>query len=141
MSKKYDAPAYTTPQLMAIEPVTGITVNGTIASSATIAAIRIPRGIKVSKLSVYNYTGGTAAGPKITVGYSYAGTGTLTNFGTANIAGTVADASGSAHSITATQLTSGDLLIIQKVAGTAAAAPVVSLCLEYTIARYDGAEA
>ena len=52
-------------------------------------------------------------------------------FGTANIAGTVANNTGADMEITATEFAAGDHLIINSVAGTAAATPVVSFVIEY----------
>lgn len=112
----------------------GISVSGTIASAAVLAQIRVPRAIRVSGCSCYCVTGGTAAGPSYTVGYSLAGTGSYTAFGTATIAGaagTAADKTGADCTVTATSLAAGDMLIVKSVAGTAAATPVANWTITF----------
>jgi len=137
-SLRYDDAQYCVPQTLVCGGV-GITVNGTIATTATIFAIKVPRAMKVTRVSVYESTGGTGAGPLVTIGKSLAGTGTVSNFGTANLAGTVADATGFDMTLTATALADGDFLVIQKVAGTAAAAPIANFAVEYQVGMFDGA--
>lgn len=112
----------------------GISVSGTIAAAAVLAQIRVPRAIRVTGCSSYCITGGTAAGPSYTIGYSLAGTGTYTAFGTATIvksSGTGANATGADATITATNLAAGDLLSIRSVAGTAAATPVANWTITF----------
>jgi len=127
----YDNPRYDTRQIIGIANDVGISVSGTIATAAKVARIRFPRAVKVSGVSYFNHTGGTAAGPSVTVNKSVAGTGTASAFGTANIAGTVGDNTGADMTITATEFSAGDHLIINSVAGTADATPVVSFVIEY----------
>ena len=127
----YDNPRYDVRQILGIANDVGISVSGTIASAAKVARVRFPRAVEVTGVSYFNHTGGTAAGPKVTVNKSLAGTGSAVPFGTANIAGTVANNTGADMEITATEFAAGDHLIINSVAGTAAATPVVSFVIEY----------
>lgn len=112
----------------------GVSVSGTIASAAVLAQIRVPRAIRVTGCSSYCVTGGTAAGPSYTVGYSLAGTGAYTAFGTATIvksSGTGANNTGADCTVTETNLAAGDMLIIKSVAGTAAATPVANWTITF----------
>ena len=127
----YDSPRYDVRQILGIANDVGISVDGSIAAAAKVARVRFPRAGKIPGISYFNHTGGSAGGPSVTANKSLAGTGAATPFGTAVIAGTVADNTGADMTVTATELAAGDHLIINSVAGTAAATPVVSFVIEY----------
>jgi hypothetical protein len=109
----------------------GMSVVGTNAAAADIYRTVFTENIIVDELSVIAMTGGTAAGPVVTVNTSAAGTGTLAPIGTFAIGTTANGRNLSAITIASTALTAGDHLVLQVVAGTAAATPKFTMCFGY----------
>ena len=100
------------------------TFNGTIAAAAALSTFKVPPGVngEVLGYSMAIGVGGTvaAAGPKITVVRSLAGTGS-TPLGTISLVGTYADAATVSGTVTSTgTFIAGDTLIFKSVAGTVA---------------------
>ncbi len=110
---------------------TGLSVPGTAASATVLLRIPIAvDGLRINKLRVRMTTGGTAAGPAITVGKSLAGTGTVVACGTATF-GTSADGAVATTTLTSTDFDAGDEIVITNLAGTAASTPVIIFALGY----------
>lgn len=109
----------------------GLSVAGTIASTADIYRVVLTEPVTVDEMAVMCNTGGTAAGPVIVMSTSLAGTGALAPIGTFT-SGTTANATAlAAPTIASTVLSKGDHLVLQKQAGTAAATPVFTICIGY----------
>ena len=110
---------------------TGLSVPGTAASATVLLRIPIAvDGLRINKLRVRMTTGGTAAGPSITVGKSLAGTGTVVACVTQAF-GTSADGAVATVSLTSTDFDAGDEIVITNLAGTAASTPVIVFALGY----------
>lgn len=109
----------------------GLAVNGTQASTTDIYRAAFTENIVLDEVSVIAMTGGTAAGPIITVNSSVAGTGTLVPIGTFKVGTTADKINLGAITIASTSLSSGDHLVLQVVAGTAASAPKFTMCFGY----------
>lgn len=97
-----------------------LTINGTQASAAVLDRMVFLCNAKVLAASLWANVGGTAAAwNAVSLGKSLAGTGTASLFGTfifsTNAANTKINAT-----LTATAFTSGDVLVISTIAGTAA---------------------
>lgn len=110
---------------------TGLSVPGTAASATVLLRIPIAvDGLRINKMRLRMTTGGTAAGPSITVGKSLAGTGAVTAIGTQAF-GTSADGSTATVSLSSTDFDAGDEIVITNLAGTAASTPVIIFSLGY----------
>ncbi len=118
-------------QIIHAPSATGLTVAGTNAADAVL--LRIPLAvdsIKLNRLQVRMTTGGTAAGPAITIGKSLAGTGAVTAIGTLTF-GTSANGAVASANLTNTEFDAGDEVIVSVLAGTAASSPVIVFALGY----------
>jgi len=115
-----------------------MTLTGTHAAAGThiLDLFRVPANsaIKVSAATIKRTTGGTgtATAPNWGLGYSLAGTGTVSIFGTV-LYGTVADNTYENFSVTTTTLAAGDVIRLHSLAGTQAGASSVAdmITLEY----------
>jgi len=107
-----------------------VSVDGTIAADAEISRITAFTNIRAIEAQVPVHTGGTAAGPQFTIGKSLAGTGAVVAFGTINV-GTSADSTVLDIALTETDINDGDDIVVQKLAGTAAETPSISVILSY----------
>ncbi len=110
---------------------TGLSVPGTAASNTVL--LRMPIAVDavlINRMRLRMSTGGTAAGPSITVGKSLAGTGAVSAIGTYAF-GTSADGSVATVSLTSTEFGEGDEIVISNLAGTAASTPVIIFSLGY----------
>jgi len=115
-----------------------MTLTGTHAAAGThiLDLFRVPANsaIKVSGATVKRTTGGTgtATAPNWGLGYSLAGTGTVSIFGTI-LYGTVADNEYQNFSVTETTLAAGDVIRLHALTGTQAGASSVAdmITLEY----------
>lgn len=105
----------------------GMTVAGTNAAAADVVRVKILDDCTIDKVSLSLVTGGTAAGPVLTYNKSAAGTGALAPFGTTTI-GTSADATQVVGSLTSTDFSANDVLVVQVAAGTAASTPKIQFC-------------
>lgn len=129
----YDGPSLVKQQLTHTPSATGLSVPGTAASDTVLLRIPIVNSITFSgSARIRMTTGGTAAGPTITFGKSLAGTGTVAAFGTQAFA-TDANGATKTTSLTSTDFTFGDELVITNVAGTAASTPVIIFSLPYNM--------
>lgn len=108
-----------------------VTCAGTAAAITAIDATqwRVNFKCKITGISAYIKTGGTAAGPVVLLQRSVAGTGSYATIGTITI-GTKADATGVAGAVTETSCDAGDFLQLAVGAGTAASSPVISAFLD-----------
>ncbi len=98
-------------------PTTGA-LNGTAAAAATLSQRQMLHPVRIISANAYYTAGGTDAGVlKVTINKSLAGTGAATVIGTLTI-GTQATASFKSITITETNLTTGDVLLLQRLAGT-----------------------
>jgi hypothetical protein len=109
---------------------TGLSVPGTAASATVLLRIPIASPVLVNRMRLRMSTGGTAAGPSITVGKSLAGTGAVSAIGTQAF-GTSADGAVATVSLTSTEFDEGDEIVITNLAGTAASTPVIVFSLGY----------
>lgn len=110
---------------------TGLSVPGTAASDTVILRIPIAgHDVQINRLRLRMTTGGTAAGPTITVGKSLAGTGAVVACGTFAFGTSANGATGSAN-LTTTNFSEGDEIVISNLAGTAASTPVIVFSLAY----------
>jgi len=110
---------------------TGISVPGTAASDTVL--LRIPvavEGLKLNQARIRAITGGTAAGPTITIGKSVGGTGAVTAIGTQAF-GTNANGSVFTTTLTSTEFDEGDEIVVTNVAGTVASTPAIIFSLGY----------
>lgn len=105
-------------------------LNGTAASSAELVRHTFMTPTRVTDWNLQFIAGGTNTNISVLVGKSAAGTGTVTNFGTIAI-GTQAIDTVKDGSVTATNFSSGDDLVISRSAGTSTSvenvAPVIKL--------------
>lgn len=126
----YDAPELR--QTITHAPsATGLSVPGTAASDTVLLRIPIAgHDVRINRLRLRMTTGGTAAGPNITVGKSLAGTGAVSAIGTFAF-GTSANGTVGAANLTSTEFSEGDEIVISNLAGTAAATPVIVFSLGY----------
>jgi hypothetical protein len=109
----------------------GLSVVGTNAAAADIYRAVWTENITVDELTVAALTGGTAAGPIVTVNTSVGGTGSLVPIGTFKIGTTANNGNLPAITIASSSLTAGDHLVLQVAAGTAAATPKFLMCIGY----------
>lgn len=134
MSLQYDSPRFQVRQCLTHAPsATGLSVPGTAA--ATTVLLRIPISTNVNLCGTARLrmsTGGTAAGPTITIGKSLAGTGAVVALGTYAF-GTSADGSKATIGLTSTDFDPGDEVVISNVAGTAASTPVIVFSIPYNL--------
>lgn len=99
-----------------------MTCNGTQAAAAVLDRMVFLCNAKVLAASLWAFVGGTAAAwNAISLGKSLAGTGTASLFGTFSFS-TNANNTKINASLTATAFSSGDVLVISTIAGTAASA-------------------
>jgi hypothetical protein len=130
MVNRYDD--YANRQLITFAPnLTGLSVPGTAASDTVL--LRIPvcgRDYLINRLRLRCITGGTAAGPVITVGKSLAGTGAVSAVGTYTF-GTQANGAVGSASLTSTTFSENDEIVITNVAGTVASTPAIVFSLAY----------
>lgn len=118
-------------QVLHAPSATGLSIAGTNAADAVL--LRIPLAVdsvKLNYLRVRMTTGGTAAGPAITIGKSLAGTGAVTAIGTLTF-GTSANGAVANASLTNTEFDAGDEVVVSVLAGTAASTPVIVFALGY----------
>lgn len=119
----YSAGRYNTEQRM---QVTGddVSLAGTQASATELYRTTALKAIRLlANANADILTGGTAAGPAFTVNTSLAGTGALVPIGTATF-GTHADSTVLDVTITETEISEGDDIVLESVAGTAASTVV-----------------
>jgi len=109
---------------------TGLSVAGTAASATDLLRVPCITGKRVNKARLRLTTGGTAAGPSITFNKSVGGTGALSPIGTHTF-GTSANGAVANVTLASTDFDINDELVIQTVAGTAAATPVINLAIGY----------
>lgn len=129
---QYDSPKHQVRRLLTHAPsATGLSVAGTNAADAVLLRIPLCENITVNGTARFRYTtGGTAAGPSITLGKSLAGTGAVVAFGTIT-SGTQANGAVGTMALTSTDFDPGDEIVVSVLAGTAAATPVVVFSLSY----------
>jgi hypothetical protein len=102
-----------------------MTINGTQASAAVLDRMVFLCNAKVLAASLWAFVGGTAAAwTAVSLGKSLAGTGTASLFGTFSFS-TNANNTKINAALTATAFSSGDVLVIATIAGTAASAGVL----------------
>lgn len=122
---QYDDARHRVRQLLTVADTLGFVVNttGTNASNVELFRLRVPRKITVDEASVVIMTGGTVASATnctLAIQKSVAGTGTASTIGSYNIAGTTADNTASAITVTSTDFAAGDHLLVVCLAGTVA---------------------
>jgi hypothetical protein len=100
------------------------TVGGTVGTAAELTRTTVMENTVLKDWQLRLTTGGTGAGPSITIGYSVDGTGTYVPIGTQAF-GTHADGAMIDCSLTETKISAGDDILIQSVAGTVASTVVV----------------
>ncbi|MEE9354199.1 MAG: hypothetical protein V3U75_01280 [Methylococcaceae bacterium] len=122
----YDDAQFFTRQVMPIADDGGISVPGTAAAATTLVRLRIPRDMTIDEADIVAMTGGTADGPNVILQKSLGGTGSGVGFATHNV-GTSADNASAGLTVTSTDFTDGDHLLIVNAAGTAASTPAVTL--------------
>jgi hypothetical protein len=99
-----------------------MTINGTQAAAAVLDRMVFLCNAKVVAASLWAFVGGTAAAwGAVSLGKSLAGTGTASLFGTFSFS-TNANNTKINAALTATAFSSGDVLVIATIAGTAASA-------------------
>lgn len=114
----YDDAMYRTKSVISF-PATG-SLAGTAAAAAYLYKKKCPHAMTVADAAGYYVAGGTDAGvEKVVIGKSVAGTGTVTGIGTMTI-GTQATAAVSDITITETDFDAGDVITLQRAAGTSA---------------------
>lgn len=113
-------------------PRTGVSISGTQAAAAELFVWKASANLngKVTGASYNITTGGTAAGPTVTLERSLAGTGAAEVFGTLAF-GTAANSTAGNMTLTTTNFVAGDEIRLKTVAGTAAATPVVDFFIEW----------
>lgn len=124
MGRSYDDDSFSVVHQL---PVIGKTIAGTQAASAEVFVWKVSSNLTAGKVPAVAYnitTGGTAAGPAVTIERSLAGTGAAEVFGTLTF-GTVANSTAGNMSITSTNFLAGDEVRIKTVVGTAASSPIV----------------
>ena len=134
MSLQYDSPRRQVRQSFTHAPTsTGLSVPGTAASATVLLRFPVSTNINLSGTARLRMTtGGTAAGPTITVGKSLAGTGAAVALGTYAF-GTSADGAVASFGLTSTDFDPGDEVVITNVAGTAASTPVILFSIPYNL--------
>ena len=125
----YDSARLRTPITHA-PSATGLSVAGTNAADAVLLRIPLVNDRQVNAMRLRMSTGGTAAGPAITIGKSLAGTGAVSAIGTYTF-GTSANGSTASVSLTSTIFDANDEVIVSVLAGTAASTPVIIFELGY----------
>lgn len=130
----YDDSKYYTKQQLAIgADNTGLAVVGTAAADTVLLRIPICANVAVNGTARFrSITGGTAAGPAITIGKSLAGTGAVVALGTHTF-GTDADGTTAAMALTSTTFDPGDEVILSLVAGTAASTHAIIGSVPYNM--------
>lgn len=127
----YDGTPQVRQQITHVPDNTGLSVPGTAASATVLLRIPITDDITVNGTArIRLITGGTAAGPTITLGKSLAGTGAAAAFGTQAF-GTAADGTVANVTLTSTDFTYGDEIVITNGAGTAASTPKIIFSVPY----------
>lgn len=124
---KYDDASYFSRRRIDIALSGGVSVAGTAASDTELFRIPVGENLTIDKIRIVAMTGGTAAGPTITIGKSLGGTGTVAAFGT-NAFGT--NANNAAFSVTVgtgNTFVDGDHIVVTNKAGTAASTPKVNI--------------
>lgn len=128
--QKYDDAKSYSNNIVFCPNLTGLSVPGTAASATDLLRIPLAAGQHINKAKLRLITGGTAAGPVITFNTSLAGTGTVSPIGTYSF-GTSANGTQVSVTLADTFMTDGDELVIQNVAGTAAATPAIVFSIAY----------
>lgn len=118
-------------QIIAFVPnLTGLSVPGTVASATDLLRIPLVHELKVNAMRIRLITGGTAAGPTITLNKSLAGTGTVSPIGTYAF-GTQANGAVASVTVASTDFEANDEIVIQNVAGTVASTPAFVFSIGY----------
>lgn len=117
-------------QIVHAPTATGLSVPGTAASDTVLLRIPLVNDLKLNSGRLRCTTGGTAAGPRITVGKSVGGTGAVSAIGTYTF-GTQANGAVGDISLTSTDFDQDDEIVITNLAGTVAATPVIVFALGY----------
>lgn len=134
MSLQYDSPRKQVRQCFTHAPTsTGVSVPGTAAADTVLLRWPVTTNLRLAGTARLRMTtGGTAAGPTITIGKSLAGTGTVAALGTYAF-GTSANGAVASIGMTATDFDPGDEIVISNVAGTAASTPVIVFSIPYDL--------
>lgn len=130
----YDDQKFYTKQQITFSPNnTGLSVPGTAASTTVLLRMPVTENFTVNGTArIRLITGGTAAGPTITIGKSLAGTGAVTALGT-HAFGTSANGAVASLALTSTDFDPGDEIVVSNVAGTAASTPVIIFSIPYNM--------
>lgn len=134
MSLQYDSPRRQVRQCFTHAPSsTGLSVPGTAAADTVLLRWPVVTNLQLSGTARLRMTtGGTAAGPTITIGKSLAGTGTVAALGTYAF-GTSANGATAVIGLTSTDFDPGDEIVISNLAGTAASTPVIVFAIPYNL--------
>lgn len=122
----YDDQRFHSRKIMPIVDSGGISVPGTAAAATELVRLRMSKDMTIDEADIVMMTGGTAAGPTLILQKSLGGTGAGAGFATYNV-GTAADNSSAGLTVTSTDFTDGDHLLIVNAAGTAASTPKITL--------------
>lgn len=117
-------------QIVFCPDYTGLSVPGTAASATVLLRIPVASPVKLNRARVRMLTGGTAAGPTITLGKSLAGTGDVSAIGTLAF-GTSADGTLTTLTLASTEFDVNDEIVVTNGAGTAASTPKIVFSLGY----------
>lgn len=130
----YEDSKYYTKQQITFSPNnTGLSVVGTAASDTVLLRMPVTQNMAVNGTArIRSITGGTAAGPAITIGKSLAGTGAVVALGTHTF-GTDADGTTAAMTLTSTTFDPGDEVVVSLVAGTAASTHAIIFSIPYNM--------
>lgn len=139
-NSEFDSERYRTRQWLPLFMTAGIPVPGTVAAATDLIRLPINQDITIDTIRMVAQTGSTAAGgPILGFGKSLAGTGAVVVFAsqifTTNANNTVLTpfntSFSTVYSTAAWTFTSGDVLVIQNLAGTNAATPQVNISIGY----------
>jgi len=112
MSRSYSDPSYGSKKTMVL-PVTAV-IDGTGTAVTLNSAIKIMQPVEVTDFNLHTVTAGTGVSHgDVVLGYSLAGTGTFSAFGTATTVGTQAIYSKVDGSVTATKLATDDQIQVK----------------------------
>lgn len=123
MSSTYDNARHQVRQLLVVGDALGFDFNvtGTNANDVESYRFRVPRKITIDEANVVFMTAATVAAANLSIlslKKSIGGTSGGAAFGTFQTAGTTADGTGAALTVTATDFAAGDHLIVAVAAGT-----------------------
>ena len=129
MGRTYDDPSYRSKKQSPM-PSTGA-LNGTVTSATSKSIITVMQPITLKDWNLSVTTGGVMIDTNVLIGKSLAGTGAVSAIGTITLTGTKTALDVVDGSLTATNFSTGDDIVVQRAAGTETGVAVVTPYFQY----------